>query len=84
MRECTSCMAFFNIDLDILQKNEKEQKICIIICSHRTEKLCLLPFRRRRKKRIATRWKVGYIVKKNQILSQIGQLYIEEKKRYFS
>ena len=27
MRECTSCMAFFNIDVDILQKNEKEQKI---------------------------------------------------------
>ena len=25
MWECTSCMAFFNIDLDILQKNEKEQ-----------------------------------------------------------
>ena len=27
MRECTSCMASFNIDLDILQKNEKEQKM---------------------------------------------------------
>ena len=27
---------------------------------------------------------IGYIVKKNQILSQIGQLYIEEIKRYFS
>ena len=33
MRECTFCMAFFNIDLDILQKNEKEQKICIIMQS---------------------------------------------------
>ncbi|MCI8590466.1 MAG: LysR family transcriptional regulator [Clostridiales bacterium] len=27
---------------------------------------------------------IGYIVKKNQILSQMGQLYIEETKRYLS
>ena len=26
MRECTSCMASFNIDLDILQKDEKRIK----------------------------------------------------------
>ena len=83
MRECTSCMAFFDIDLDILQKNEKEQKICIIMQSQ-NRKTVFVAVPPATEEENCDQMEVGYIGKKNQILSQMGQLYIEEMKRYFS